>query len=81
MLTGVKYERFDGKNLIIVTKEGEKKIIEADTIVLAAGAKPNKELYQALEGRTLEIYLAGDCVQPRSIRDAIADGFRMAYAL
>ncbi len=81
MLTGVKYERFEDNNLIIITKEGEKKAIEADTTVLAAGARPHRELYKSLEGKVAEIYMAGDCVEPRGIGDAITDGFRIAHAL
>lgn len=74
MLTGVRYESISDKGLTLVTSEGERLTIEADTIVLAAGAASNTQLFQALEGKIREIYLAGDCVQPRRIVEAMHDG-------
>ena len=74
LLTGVKYEEITDEGLLITTKEGEKHIIEADTIVLAAGARPNTELFEALKDKGYETYLAGDCIEPRSILNAIHDG-------
>ena len=49
--------------------------IEADTIVLAAGSISDTKLYQDLKGKAPEIHCAGDCVAPRTIRDAIAEGY------
>ncbi len=78
MFTGVKYENISEKGLTITTKEGERKTLEADTIVLAAGAQPNTEPFQTLEGKVKELYLAGDFVQPRRIVDAVYEGSRIA---
>jgi 2,4-dienoyl-CoA reductase-like NADH-dependent reductase (Old Yellow Enzyme family)/thioredoxin reductase len=77
ILTGVKDEELTERGLAITTKEGEKQLIEADTVVLAAGAKPNKVLLPALEGKIPEIYSIGDCVEPRDIFEAIADGYHV----
>jgi len=81
MLTGVKYEEVNDKGLVITTGDGEKRTIPADTIVLAAGSKPNTELLQQLGDSVPELYQVGDCVEPRGIREAIADGLRVACAL
>jgi NADPH-dependent 2,4-dienoyl-CoA reductase/sulfur reductase-like enzyme len=75
LLTGVSYGGSIPGGVALTTKEGERRTIEADTVVLAAGASPNRQLYGDLKGRIPEIYLIGDCVEPRSIRDAIADGY------
>ncbi|MFC2005550.1 FAD-dependent oxidoreductase [Chloroflexota bacterium] len=74
MLTGVKYEEITDKGLLITTKEGEKRLINADTIVIAAGARPNTELFKSLEDKGYETHLAGDCIEPRGILDSIHDG-------
>jgi len=81
MLTGVKYEEVNDEGLIIITRDGEKRTIPADTIALAAGSKPNTELLQQLRDRVPEIYQVGDCVQPRGILEALTDGSRVAHAL
>jgi pyruvate/2-oxoglutarate dehydrogenase complex dihydrolipoamide dehydrogenase (E3) component len=81
MLTGVKYEEVNNEGLVITTGDGEKRTIPADTIVLAARSRPNTELLQQLGDSVPEIYQVGDCVEPRGIREAIADGLRVACAL
>jgi len=78
LLTGIRYHEVTPDGLVVTTEAGERKTIAADTIVLAAGANPNRKLQEELKGKVPEIHLVGDCVEPRTIRDAIADGFRIA---
>lgn len=81
LLPGIKYEEITEKGLVITTKEGQRQLIEADTVVLAAGSSPNQELYQALKGKVPEIHLIGDSLEPRRIREAIAEGFRVGSTI
>ena len=81
LLTGIKYNEIIPGGIVVTTKEGEKKTVEADTIVLAAGSIPDTKLYQDLKGRVPEIHCAGDCVAPRTIRDAIAEGYRLGLEI
>ena len=60
---GVKITRVDGKHLI-----------EADTVVLALGSKPNNKLYGKLWGKVPELYMVGDCIKPRTEMEAISEG-------
>ena len=80
-MTGVKYVEITDKGLTIITKEGKRQTIEADTILPAIPLAPNAELMKALEDKVPEIYAIGDCSEPRLIIDAIADGYRIARAL
>jgi NADPH-dependent 2,4-dienoyl-CoA reductase/sulfur reductase-like enzyme len=75
LLTDVKYDEVTPGGVVVTTKEGEKKTVDADTIVLAAGSLPDQKLCQDIEGRVPEIYCIGDCVAPRTIREAIAEGY------
>ena len=77
MLTGVTYEKATDKSLAITTKDGKRKIIKTDTIVLAAGAVSEKSLYDEVKNNYSEIYLIGDSVSPRNLRDAINEGFEV----
>jgi 2,4-dienoyl-CoA reductase-like NADH-dependent reductase (Old Yellow Enzyme family)/thioredoxin reductase len=81
LLPGVRYEEITPRGLVVTTKEGEKKTIEADTIVLAAGSTPNQELYNALKDKVPEVYLIGDCAKPRTLREALAEGQRTGLAI
>ncbi len=75
MLTNISYDRATGKGIEITTKTGEKKLIPADTIVIAAGAVPNQTLYHEIQGKVPELYQIGDCVTPRNIAEAIREGY------
>jgi 2,4-dienoyl-CoA reductase-like NADH-dependent reductase (Old Yellow Enzyme family)/thioredoxin reductase len=77
LLPGIKYREITPEGLAITTAEGEPKTIPADTVVLAAGAVPDNQLYDKLQGKAAKVHCIGDCVQPRTIRDAIAEGFRV----
>jgi len=79
MMTGVRYEEITDKGLTIITKEGERQTIAADTILSAVPLIPNTELLKSLEGKVPKIHAIGDCKEPRLIIDAIADGSRIAH--
>jgi len=72
------YEVLD-KAAVIMDRYGKKQELPADSIVLAAGFSPQKELRQRFEGETgLEVYAIGDCMGARMIFDAIHEGFLTA---
>jgi 2,4-dienoyl-CoA reductase-like NADH-dependent reductase (Old Yellow Enzyme family)/thioredoxin reductase len=77
MLTGVRYEEITDKGLVITDKEGRRQNIEADTVVLAAGASPDTQLAAEMKRLDVPLYLVGDCVKPAKIADAIRDGARV----
>jgi 2,4-dienoyl-CoA reductase (NADPH2) len=81
MLTEVKYEEITDKGLMITTKEGQRQMIEADSIATATSMKPNNEILKDLQGKVPEIYAIGDCNKPGLIIDAIAEGYRIAKTI
>ena len=81
ILTGVEYEEITEAGVIVRTGEGERRTVEADTVVLAAGAKPNTELLAAVEGKVPQLFCVGDCIEPRGIREAVEDGYRVGLTL
>ena len=61
---------------VIVTDRfvaGERALV-ADAVVLGVYDRPAQELYYALKGRVAHLFRAGDCVAPRRIEQAIAEG-------
>lgn len=66
------------KGVAIAGKYGKRSVLEADTVVLALGARPKRELFDALKDRMPEVYDIGDCVEPRKVMNAIWEGFRTA---
>ncbi|MCX5990918.1 MAG: FAD-dependent oxidoreductase [Chloroflexi bacterium] len=81
VLTGVKCQELTEGGLLIITKEGQEKTIAADSIVLAAGGRPNTALLEELRRTVPAVHLAGDCVDPRGIAEAVADGRSAGLAI
>jgi 2,4-dienoyl-CoA reductase (NADPH2) len=70
-------EEISEKGIQIRNKEGEQMFIEADTIVQAGPREPQQELLTLLEFSADEVYVIGDAVQPRSMHNAIHEGFKI----
>lgn len=57
------------------------KVIEADRIVLVMMRAANATLYRALKGQMTELHRIGDCVAPRYVQSAIAEGHHIGRVL
>lgn len=77
LMPGVKYEEINSKGLLVSDKQGQKNQVRADTVVLAAGSKPNAKLAGDLKGKVPALYVIGDCQKPGKIVDAVAEGERV----
>ena len=79
--TRVTCEEIHDDAVTVITAEGEKQTIPADSVVLAVGYKPNNELFRSLEGKVPEIRCIGDSVEPRRIRETINYGYRAGLSV
>ena len=66
------------QKVTVADLQGRITMLEADTVVLAAGHKGDNGLSDILQGKVPELYPIGDCLQPRRVMDAIWEGFRLA---
>jgi hypothetical protein len=86
IITDIKIQEITDKGVNYVDKDGKAVTVEADTVILALGRMPNKELAEEiapfmineLDGELIEI---GDCVKPMDQLNAIHDGFYAAYGI
>jgi 2,4-dienoyl-CoA reductase (NADPH2) len=78
IMTGVKSMEITDKGIVITTKAGKERTIEADSIVHTSPLTPNISLFESLKGKVPEVYAIGDCKEPRLIVDAIAEGWQIA---
>ena len=74
ILTSTQVEKITQAGVEVATGEGAKRSLPADTVIIAAGAKPNKKVQEELQGLAREVYLAGDCLVPCDIRMSIHQG-------
>lgn len=71
-----------GNSLLEVTERGallidssfRKQDVSADSVVIAVGFKPDRELYNKLNGKMADLYLVGDAYETANIMDAIWSG-------
>jgi NADPH-dependent 2,4-dienoyl-CoA reductase/sulfur reductase-like enzyme len=75
VLTDAKVQEITPEGIVWIDKKGSKRDLKADTAILAFGAVANERLAKELDGRVPEIHLIGDCRSPRTIRDAVHEGF------
>jgi 2,4-dienoyl-CoA reductase-like NADH-dependent reductase (Old Yellow Enzyme family)/thioredoxin reductase len=82
MITEHEVDEITDKGVVITDKrEGEKRVIEADWVILAMGSKPNNQLANALTGEIPQVYLVGDCKEPRTILAAVYEGASAAMQI
>ncbi len=75
LLSGFKVEGLTSDGVKVVQRDsGEERTLEAETIVLALGATPERSLVGDLKKEEIEFHAIGDCRQPNNIRQAIYEG-------
>ena len=63
------------KDGVLVEKDGEQRVLPADTVILAVGSCSQNELYTALQGQIENLSIIGDAVKPRKVLDAIHEAY------
>ncbi len=63
---------------VLLEKDGEEKLLPADSVILATGAVPLNGLAETLKGQVPELHVIGDAVEPRKMIEAIREGFDLA---
>ena len=76
MYAGVKLIGITKEGLKIKTKEGEEKMLPADSI-LPVGFVSNSDLYESLKGKVPELYAIGDGTDPAIIPEATGSGWKI----
>ncbi|HEY42271.1 MAG TPA: FAD-dependent oxidoreductase [Dehalococcoidia bacterium] len=76
MITSANCEEITENGVLVMTGEGERQRIPADSIVLAVGYRPNDVLFRAIESRFSNVHYIGDAANPSRIREAINAGYQ-----
>lgn len=62
-------------------RDGNRVLVEADTVVLSAGVRPRFDIVKSLSGLTPEFYNIGDSVKAGQVTQAISQGYFVARDL
>lgn len=66
---------------VYIEVDDEVFLLEADTVVLAVGARPDNKLAEELQGIAPKIFMIGDCAQPRNGREATDEATEVALGI
>jgi len=72
-LTGSKLSRVEETGVVVTGENGRETFIEANTVVIAIGNKPENTLYEQIQSFGIPVYQIGDCLEPRSAKAAISE--------
>ena len=80
MVGGAEYDKVDDLGLHYKLQNGESKLIECDTVVVCAGQKSNRTLFNDLKDKGVPIYLIGGSQLAGELdaKRAILEGFELA---
>jgi pyruvate/2-oxoglutarate dehydrogenase complex dihydrolipoamide dehydrogenase (E3) component len=72
LISGVlQYVEVNERGLVLITQDGRKQMLEADTVVPALPLRPDTALLERLRSVVAEVYAVGDCLKPGLIVDAV----------
>lgn len=75
--TDTKAKAVTGKGLVCTTRDGEI-LLEADTVLLAAGMKADPEFVHRFDYTADRVFQIGDCIRPGRVVDAVTTGYYRA---
>lgn len=82
LLSGVTVTEITDGGVAIITREGERKELKADTVMAVVPPNPNKALFEALQGKVRQVYLIGHAKEESQyILGAVSDGAEIARAI
>jgi len=79
--TGMEFKYKSNSEAFFQNKDSSSVSMKADSLILALGSIPQRELHENLLNNYPRVHLAGDCIYPRKVGDAISEGFTVGYRL
>ncbi|MDD4860126.1 MAG: FAD-dependent oxidoreductase [Dehalococcoidales bacterium] len=80
-LTSTTCAQINKGEVTVTTADGKSQSIPADSVVLAAGFRPNDSLLSELQGKVPEIYNIGDSAKVRHIMGATSEGYKIGLMI
>ncbi len=80
MMTNNKFIKIDPQG-VTVLQEGNRKFYPANSVVVAVGFNPVRELAEEIRKHFPKVYTIGDCHEPATVTEAVDSGFKLALDL
>ncbi|MGD2124566.1 MAG: FAD-dependent oxidoreductase [Desulfobacteraceae bacterium] len=76
-----KISRVEDNGVFVAASDGSERFVEAESVVIAVGNKPDNSLYEQISSTGIPIYQIGDCLEVRSAKAAIFEGADIGRAI
>ena len=82
-ITGANITKFEGNSIQYELDKDIEVLEDVDTVILATGVESNVELHDKVKASNPSFTIAkiGDCKKPRTMMEAIHEGFKAAFKL
>jgi 2,4-dienoyl-CoA reductase-like NADH-dependent reductase (Old Yellow Enzyme family)/thioredoxin reductase len=80
-LTGRRLSRVEETGVVVTAEDGTETFVEADSVVVAIGNKPDNTLFEQIQSLGIPLYQIGDCLEPRSAKAAISEAATIGRAI
>ncbi|MFQ6103858.1 MAG: FAD-dependent oxidoreductase [Candidatus Glassbacteria bacterium] len=81
LFSGAEIVKIESRAVNLLDKNGVEKNLEADTLILGGPRKSRNILAAEMEYAVDELYVVGDAVLPRSLSNAIHEGYRIGVRI
>jgi 2,4-dienoyl-CoA reductase-like NADH-dependent reductase (Old Yellow Enzyme family)/thioredoxin reductase len=81
MMTGYRLVKVADGGIFVIDNENNKHFIETQHVVMAVGNRPDNNLYEQIASLGYEMYKIGDCIEPRSAKEAIYESMLVARTI
>ena len=69
------------RGAVIIDKNRNRRVIPADAVILSLRLEPRTAAIHDFESLQADVYGIGDCLKPRTIKEAVHDGFNVAVEI
>jgi 2,4-dienoyl-CoA reductase (NADPH2) len=69
--TDTRLLKIEDNGCVVAKRDNQERFIETDKVLIAIGTRPNTGLYDQIKTLGFEIHQIGDCLEPRSAKEAI----------
>jgi 2-enoate reductase len=80
-MTNTRVVEVGARSLTLADSGDSKRQLPIESLVVATGLQPERDLYDSLQGEFANLFLIGDSRRPQNILNAIWDGFHVAQAI
>jgi 2,4-dienoyl-CoA reductase (NADPH2) len=80
-MPGYRLSKVEDNGVLVTDQEGNEVFLEAESVVVSIGNKPDNSLYDEIKSLGKELYQIGDCLEPRSAKAAIYEGAVIGRAI